>query len=159
MKVTLDAGRVTALIAALTAVGIAAVFAVGNSSAAGRDLTGKFCQHGSSFFCMSIAAGDGPFFTGYDSDHLTLRPGTYWITVNDVSTMHDYELRGPSDTAPVTTGDNLKLSGDTFAATPGEVTTQVLLKHGWYRLYCAAPTHESKGMWVDFEVGGEGQVG
>lgn len=97
---------------------------------------------------------------GYDPGHLTLRPGTYWITVNDTSPGHDFELRGPTNTEGEGAGTpaDLKLSGDALTDT-GSYTTQVLLKRGWYRLFCAAPFHEKGGMYVDIEVGGVGQVG
>jgi hypothetical protein len=42
---------------------------------------------------------------------------------------------------------------------------KILLKAGTYRLFCAAPgrtptspNHEASGMYVDFQVGGVGQV-
>ena len=41
-------------------------------------------------------------------------------------------------------------------------TVKIDLKHGTYRLFCDAlkpVVHEDAGMYIDIEVGGEGQVG
>jgi hypothetical protein len=41
-------------------------------------------------------------------------------------------------------------------------TVKINLEHGWYRLFCDATSpvvHEPRGMYVDIEVGGKGQVG
>ena len=174
----LPKGRITALLAVMAAIGIYATFAVGSSSGAqptapGRELLGEFCNvpntNPVNHLCMGISADGGQtYYHGYDADHLTINPGTYWITVNDNNAFHNFELRGPFDSeadlfASVGT-DGLGLSDGTgvpneLAFAGGNVTTKVLLKHGWYRLYCDAPNHESGGMWVDFEVGGKGQVG
>jgi hypothetical protein len=39
------------------------------------------------------------------------------------------------------------------------MTKQVVLKHGTYRLFCDAGTHEASGMYIEIAVGGVGQVG
>jgi hypothetical protein len=38
-------------------------------------------------------------------------------------------------------------------------TLKINLEHGTYRLFCDVPSHEAAGMYIDFEVGGVGQVG
>jgi hypothetical protein len=166
VKRILPKGRVAALIAAFAVAGVVAVYAVATSAAAGRELTGAFC-HVNDPFCMSISYGVETF-TGYDPGHLTLRPGTYWLTVFDDQPKHDFELRScPNAGSPCDKASGGAVEGiTTVGGVPGSVTVKIHLDHGWYRLYCGAPymgsqtvTHEDQGMYVDFEVGGVGQVG
>jgi len=142
------------LIAAL----LAALFVVGSAgavSAEGRQLTGVFCTNPQALpkpgACIWLSYGDETAigYTGAPDRVLTLRPGTYWLTVNDTSTAHNFSLRSPDGSEQAITG---------VADTPGWVTVKVLLKHGTYVLFCAADDHEKMGMYVDIEVGGVGQV-
>lgn len=141
---------IVALLAALFLVGPAGVV-----SAAGRQLTGSFCSNPQALpkpgACMSLSYGDETA-TGYTNAPdrvLTIRPGTYWLAVNDTSTAHNFSLRSPDGTEQAITG---------VAETPGWVTVKVHLSHGTYVLFCAADDHEQDGMYVDIEVGGVGQV-
>lgn len=116
---------------------------------------------------------------------LTLRPGTYWITVDDPLNSHNFELRScPGSASPCGPGlgaeqeltpvcnddpahpDVFKCSSTTpfpeAAANDIVRTVKVELKPGFYRLFCGATKpvlHEAAGMYVDLEVGGVGQVG
>jgi hypothetical protein len=142
---------IAALLAALFAVGPAAAV-----SAEGRQLVGEFCTNPQALpkpgACMSLSF-DGETARGYtDAPNrvLTLRPGTYWLTVNDNSTAHNFSLRSPDGLEQAITG---------VADTPGWVTVKVNLTHGTYVLFCDADDHEKDGMYVDLEVGGVGQVG
>jgi hypothetical protein len=142
---------ITALLAALFAVGPAAAV-----SAEGRQLVGEFCTNSQALpkpgACISLSYG-GEASMGYtDSLNrvLTLRPGTYWLTVNDNSTAHNFSLESPD-------GRDQDITG--VADTPGWVTVKVHLTHGTYVLFCDADDHRPDGMYVDIEVGGVGQVG
>jgi hypothetical protein len=142
---------IAALLAALFVAGpVAAV------SADGRQLVGEFCTNPQALpkpgACISLSFG-GETAMGYtDAPNrvLTLRPGTYWLTVDDNSTAHNFSLRSPDGLEQAITG---------VADTPGRVTVKVLLTYGTYVLFCAADAHEKDGMYVDIEVGGVGQVG
>ncbi|HEY7941330.1 MAG TPA: hypothetical protein VID25_05235 [Candidatus Limnocylindrales bacterium] len=141
---------IAALLAALFVVGPAAAV-----SADGRQLTGAFCTNPQALpkpgACMSLSFGDETA-TGYTNAPdrvLAIRPGTYWLVVNDNSTAHNFSLRSPDGTEQAITG---------VAETPGWVTVKVHLSHGTYVLFCAADDHEQDGMYVDIEVGGVGQV-
>jgi hypothetical protein len=128
--------RIVVALTAACAAGVIAVGAGGASSNDGRDLAGAFC--GSR--CISLT---------FNTDAVTdLRPGVYWVTVNDTSTFHDFALRGPD-------GEVQSLS--TIPGT-GSETVKINLAHGPYRIFCQADSHEAQGMFVDFEVGGVGQV-
>jgi hypothetical protein len=142
---------IAALLVALFTVGPAAAV-----SAEGRQLVGEFCTNPQALpkpgACISLSYG-GETAMGYtDSPNrvLTLRPGTYWLTVNDNSTAHNFSLESPDGLDQDITG---------VADTPGWVTVQVHLTHGTYVLFCDADAHRADGMYVDLEVGGVGQVG
>jgi hypothetical protein len=113
---------------------------------------------------------------------LTIRPGTYWITVDDPLDSHNFELRScPGATAPCGIGQGTEqaltpvcnddpLNPDLFkcgtntetAANPIVATLKIELKPGWYRLFCDAQqpvVHEHAGMYIDIHVGGVGQTG
>jgi hypothetical protein len=78
--------------------------------------------------------------------------------VNDDSPFHNFALRScPDSSSPCDAGPDQDLT--TIPDAPGSVMTKVLLKHGTYRLFRDATGHESRGMYVDFEVGGDVQVG
>lgn len=143
------------LIAALLA-GLFAVGPVAAVSAEGRQLVGEFCTNPQALpkpgACISLSYG-GETAQGYTNSPgrlLTLRPGTYWLTVNDASTAHNFSLAGPDGLDQDITG---------VADTPGWVTVKVHLTHGTYVLFCDADSHRADGMYVDIEVGGVGQVG
>jgi uncharacterized cupredoxin-like copper-binding protein len=142
---------IAALLAALFAVGPAAAV-----SAEGRQLVGEFCTNPQALpkpgACISLSYG-GETAMGYtDSPNrvLTLEPGTYWLTVNDNSTAHNFSLESPN-------GLNQDITG--VADTPGWVTVKVHLTHGTYVLFCDADDHRADGMYVDIEVGGVGRSG
>jgi predicted membrane-bound mannosyltransferase len=142
---------IAALLTALFAVGpVAAV------SAEGRQLVGQFCTNphaqpkpGACMF-LSYGSETAVGYTDAPNRVLTLRPGTYWLSVNDTSTAHNFSLRSQDGLEQAITG---------VADTPGWVTVEVHLTHGTYVLFCAADDHEKDGMYVDIEVGGVGQVG
>ncbi len=140
------------LVALLTAVAAAALATP--VSADGRQLVGEFCTnaqaHPKPGACIALSF-DGQTAQGYtDSPNrvLELRPGTYWLTVNDNSSAHNFALEDPSGSVQVITG---------VADTPGWVTTKIELTHGTWQLLCVP--HDEFGMFVDIEVGGVGQVG
>ena len=124
--------RVVVLLAACVAA-VAMIAAPGSpSSQTGRQLEGTV----------------GPGFT----IHLTedgqpvssLRPGTYWLTVHDLATNHNFHIFGPGLDERVTT-----------VPFTGTVTVKIHLSHGEYTVQCdphSATMHES------FDVGGMGQV-
>lgn len=105
---------------------------------------------------------------------LALRPGTQWIAVTDNHNAHNFELRScPGSTTactdtngaetqitPVcnTTGSPTPCGGTTTTAIISD-TLKINLKHGTYRLFCDTMGHEAAGMYIDFVVGGDGQVG
>ena len=114
--------------------------------------------------CNSDLASEDPDGTVVNTGVLTLTPGTYWIRVVDNSSAHNFELRScpgaSSPCDPSSGGLEQRITG--VPDTPGTVTVKVQLKHGWYRLFCDATSpviHEPRGMYVDIEVGGVGQVG
>lgn len=130
-------------VAGAIAVLVAASFAR-EASSDGRTLVGSFCGG----LCMSLAF-DEATTTSTNRTDFELRPGTYWLTVTDANAFHNFSLRSADGTEQEIT---------TVAGTPGPVTVKVRLGSGWYRLFCNAPNHENLGMYVDFEVGGSGQV-
>lgn len=150
MKKTISGvSLVAALVAVLAAVGPAAA-----RSDEGRQLVGEFCTHDGALpkagACISLSY-DGQTAQGYTdspSRTLTLRPGVYWLHVNDDATAHDFSLETPD-------GSELDVTG--VADTPGWVTVKVNLTPGSWVLFC--DPHRSYGMYVDIEVGGVGQVG
>ena len=63
-----------------------------NASADGRTLDATFC----SGLCIQVASQNGQATGTMETDTnsvLTLRPGTYWLTVTDNSNFHELELR------------------------------------------------------------------
>ena len=123
------------------------------ASADGRQLVGEFCTNSDAKpkpgACISLSF-DGQAAQGYtDSSNRTLelRPGTYWLSVNDTSAAHNFALDDPSGSVQVITG---------VADTPGWVTVKVDLTHGTWRLLCVP--HDEFGMYVQIDVGGVGQV-
>jgi plastocyanin len=131
-----------------------AVGPIAAGSAEGRQLAGEFCTNPQALpkagACISLSS-DGQTaqgYTGSPNRQLTLRPGTYWLTVNDNSAMHNFSLQGPDGLDEDITG---------IPDTPGSVTVEVHLTHGLYTLFC--DPHRAFGMYVDIEVGGVGQVG
>ena len=131
----------------------AGAFAATPVSAEGRQLVGEFCTnpqaHPKQGACIQLSF-DGQTAQGYTGSlnrTLELRPGTYWLTVNDNSPAHNFALEDPSGSEQIITG---------VADTPGWVTVKVQLTHGTWRLLCVP--HDEFGMFVDIEVGGVGQI-
>ena len=151
MRSKVIARPIVALFAVIAAVTVYVVTA----SASGRALEGAFCTTNTGgFLCMSLT-WDGVEYGTRNREALSLRPGTYWITVNDPSRFHNFALRScPDSASPCGSGDVDELT--TVAGTPGEVTIKLPLEHGTYRLFCTP--HEGSEMFVDFAVGGVGQV-
>jgi hypothetical protein len=110
---------------------------------------------------------------------MTLRPGTYWITVTDNSNFHNFSWRSCPGSTDLCTAANPASGGTDEDVTPicndplvaGKCPTanpaanviqetfKVNLSHGTYRLFCDATNHEAMGMYVEIAVGGVGQVG
>jgi hypothetical protein len=165
-KANSPGGRVALLLATLAVLGTAAAYySAATASADGRSLTGDFCTFQGSMFCMTIT-WDGVAYGTPNRDSLALRPGTYWLTMNDDNPGHDFALRScPGSTMDCDTLNPLGTSVEyTTQAGTDPVTVKLLLTHGTYRLYCdvgagTSRAHEGRGMFVDFSVGGEGQVG
>jgi plastocyanin len=132
----------------------AAAVVVRSASADGRGLSGAFCSNPGAMpkpgACIALSAGDqtAQGYTGSQDRTLTIRPGTYWLTVNDTSTAHNFSLEGPDGTDQALT---------TVADAPGEVTVKVHLTQGTWVLFCQP--HRAMGMYVNVEVGGVGDVG
>lgn len=144
-------------VVSLFAAFVAVLGAAGPVSAAqdiGRQPVGQFCSNPQAKpkpgACIELTF-DGQTAIGYtDSPDrvIALRPGTYWLTVNDNSSAHNFALEDPSGSDQVITG---------VADTPGWVTVKVELTHGTWRLLCVP--HDEFGMYVVIDVGGVGQVG
>lgn len=144
---------VVSLFAAFVAVLVAAT-PVAAASDLGRQPIGQFCTNPLATpkpgACIELSF-DGQTAFGYTNSPdrvIALRPGTYWLTVNDTSSAHNFALEDPSGSDQMITG---------VADTPGWVTFKVDLTHGAWRLLCVP--HDEFGMFVDIEVGGVGQVG
>ena len=168
----------------MATIGAVFAFSVATASADGRTLNANFRPSTLPHLCLMLNGGiydSATHVTGQPD--LTLRPGTYWITVTDDNNFHNFAFRscpgddatamcdnGPANAnAPVqvlsplpngsVTSDmkcsNTGTSGTTTILT---CTYKILLKHGTYRLICQATGHESGGMYVDIAVGGAGQV-
>lgn len=148
--------KIVALAAlALAAATVATGFGVaGARSDEGRRLSGSYCSNPNAMprpgACIQLSFADqtAQGYTSSSSRTLTLRPGVYWLTVDDNSTAHNYSLESPD-------GSDQDLTG--VADTPGSVTYKVDLTHGTWVLFCEP--HRAMGMYVDIEVGGVGQVG
>lgn len=130
----------------------AAAAATGDSDV-GRQLTGQFCTNANAMpkpgACIALAF-DGQVAQGYTNSPervLTLRPGTYWLTVTDNAPVHNFSLERPD-------GSDTDITG--VAATPGAVTIKVNLSPGTWVLFCEP--HRDMGMYVDVVVGGVGEV-
>ena len=181
--------RIAVLLTTLAAVGAIAALTTATASAqGGRTIDGTFCL-GEHYFCMG-ASFDGQTTEGFctislsdpnpqtdcntnlvsaggtaSPGRLVLRPGTYWVTVPDDNSKHNFELRScPESTSPCSDGNPAALPEQQITTVdgiyPDPVTIKVNLKHGWYRLFCDAQqpvVHEAAGMYVDIEVGGVGQ--
>ncbi len=160
-----------ALVIASATSATAAVTAMAASSdeappADARTIDGTFCTG----LCIHVTTSDGQ--TAQSPNGLTLRPGTYWLTVTDTTRFHDFVLRScPGTTSPCdqnSNGDESQLTTISEGSTTAPVveSRKINLQHGTYRLFCNAPMgsmpgmdHEAMGMYVDFSVGGVGQVG
>lgn len=130
--------------------------AAGARSDEGRQLAGQFCTNGNALpapgACIQLSY-DGQTAQGYtDSANrvLTLRPGVYWLSVNDNSSKHNFSLESPSGSDQAITG---------VLDAPGLVTVKVNLTPGNWVLFCDADDHRQDGMYLNIEVGGVGQVG
>jgi hypothetical protein len=176
------------LLSALAVAGTITACIVGTASAdVGRTLTGSFCTDNHT--CMTMTLDDGSVFTGKtpradpNQPDVTLRPGTYWITVTDDSDFHNFSWRSCAGSTAVCTAANPASGGTDEDITPicnepldlltGKcpntnplpaadvitVTKKVVLKHGTYRLFCDATGHEAAGMYVEIAIGGVGQLG
>jgi hypothetical protein len=168
IKVSSPRGRIGLLLATFAVVGlVVAYYSATTASADGRALTGDFCTT-PNMFCMTLS-WDGVAYGTPNRDDLGLRPGTYWLTLDDTAAGHDFALRSCPGSEMAC--DRLNpLGSETELTTTTEVdttTVKLLLTHGTYRLFCDVgasnpdPTrsHEGRGMFVDFSVGGDGQVG
>ncbi len=170
-------GSLAVLLAALVVLGTVAAYTAATASADGRTLQGNFCTlsvppatPASSHFCMSITWDGATVGTATRTDptqpDLALRPGTYWLTVTDDNNGHNFVLRSCPDSTSLCDGASggaeQEITPLNNGAAPAPTLTETLklnLQHGTYRLFCAAPNHENRGMYVDIAVGGVGQVG
>jgi hypothetical protein len=154
------------LFTVMVSVGAIAAYLVTNASADGRTLDAGFCTG----LCIQVTSQNGQASGTMGTDEnrvLTLRPGTYWLTVTDNSNFHNFELRSCAGMAilcdPNSGGDEQELTPINNGATAVITeTVKVNLSQGTYRLFCDAVrngvTHEMMGMYVDLVVGGVGQV-
>jgi len=204
--------RLLTLMAALAVLAVTAS-PVAAQGGQGRTIQGSFCmdQHP---FCISASVDGQAAVEGFGVDGnggichtppvtlgpppggpaycvpsgtglLTIRPGTYWINVDDPLNSHNFELRScPGSTTACGPGqgseqmltpvcnddpanpDVFKCSATSpypeMAANDIVATLKIELKPGTYRLFCDAVkpvVHENAGMYVDIQVGGVGQVG
>jgi hypothetical protein len=127
---------------------------VSTARADGRQLAAEFCTNPNALpkpgACIALSS-DGQTAQGYTGSPdrvLTLRPGIYWLTVDDNSAAHNFSLESPDGAAQDITG---------VTDTPGQVTIKVNLTPGTWTLFCRS--HLAFGMFVAIDVGGEGQVG
>jgi hypothetical protein len=122
--------------------GVATCVAVGSvlaargtrSAAAGRQLHGTVGPG----FTISLSDEGGQPVT-------SLRPGEYWLTVDDLGTHHNFHILGPGVDDVVTT-----------VPFTGTVTAKIHLSHGQYTFQCDPHASIMHG---SFEVGGAGQGG
>lgn len=161
MRSTTGKRRPTRRIAAIAllaplAVALAPAVPAHGQEVDGRRLVGVFCTNPQALpkpgACISLSYGGltAVGYTGSANRVLTLRPGTYWLSVRDDSAAHNFSLAGPDGVDQDVTG---------IADVPGWVTVRIHLDHGSYTLFCDADDHRADGMYVDIEVGGVGQVG
>jgi plastocyanin len=104
------------------------------SAAAGRGLHGTVGPG----FTISVSDENGKPVT-------SLRPGEYWLTVDDLSTHHNFHILGPGLNDVVTT-----------VPFTGTVTVKIHLSHGEYRFQCDPHASIMHG---SFAVDGVGQGG
>lgn len=148
--------RLTFLAMLVIALGALAAAVVSTARADGRHLAGQFCTNPNALpkpgACISLSDGaqTAQGYTGSTNRVLTLRPGVYWLTVNDTNAAHNFSLESPD-------GSDQDITG--VVDTPGELTVRVNLTPGTWVLFCDADDHRADGMYVVIEVGGVGQVG
>jgi hypothetical protein len=123
------------VLATLVTVGAVVAPAGSPSSTAGRHLVGTI----------------GPGFTIHLTQHgqpvESLRPGTYWLTVTDPSTIHNYHVLRTDQPGL----DEVVTS----VAFTGTTTVKLHLEHGDYTFQC--DPHKAT-MHGNFTVGGVGQT-
>lgn len=142
-----------AALAGLAIAGVTTVL-VATAGADGRQLIGEFCSNPQAMpkpgACISLSSGDqtAQGYTNSQERTLAIRPGTYWLQVNDTSTAHNFALESPDGTDQDLT---------TVPDAPGIETVKVHLTQGTWVLFCEP--HRPMGMYVDVEVGGESQDG
>jgi hypothetical protein len=168
-----------ALLVTMATVTAAVAYSVATASADGRTLNASFCQPPLPHFCLQVNGTAYPSHVAGQAD-LTLQPGTYWITVTDDVSFHNFALRSCSGNDSTALCDNSAANANApvqvlspIINAPANITPdmnctndngiltcsyKVLLTHGTYRLFCQAPQHENLGMFVDIAVGGVGQV-
>jgi hypothetical protein len=177
--------RVAALLVMMATIGAVLAYSVATASADGRTLNANFCEPPLPHLCMMVNGGtfDAATHVAGQAD-LTLRPGTYWITVTDDNNFHNFALRScpgndstalcdnsaananapvqvlsPLNNGAVSTDMSCSNTGTTATGTTILTCTyKIHLTHGTYRLICQAIGHESGGMFADIAVGGVGQV-
>jgi plastocyanin len=115
----------------------------------GRQLTGQFCTNPNALprpgacIALSYAGQTAQGYTNSPDRVLMVRPGVYWLTVNDNAPVHNFSLESP-------TGTDTDITGVT--ETPGAVTVKVNLTPGTWVLFC--DPHRDMGMYVDIVAGG-----
>jgi len=119
------------VLATLVTIGAIAAPAGSPSSTAGRHLVG------------TIGPGLTVHLLQNGQPVESLRPGNYWLTVTDQSTIHNYHVFGPGLDNVVTT-----------VLGTGTVTVKLHLEHGEYTYQC--DPHARLGMLGTFTVGGVG---
>jgi hypothetical protein len=169
----------TALLATLAVVGTIVGYTAATASADGRTLDASFCGNGLPHLCFVVngTAYDAATHVAGQPD-LTLRPGTYWITLTDDNNFHNFAVRtcagndvtalcddsAANADAPVlvlSPLNNANVTADmNCSGAPGTLTCayKFVSTHGTYRLICQQTGHERGGMYVDIAVGGVGQV-
>ena len=122
------------MFAALVADFFTALVAVSAGMPAAKD--GR--QLNAEFGSASCGPASGlPIKLSEDDQAVTsLRPGIYWITLNDSCSSHNFVLND----AQVSNGDGDVLTGP-VPSTPGIVYLKLQLNHGTYRLYCGNLSH------------------
>jgi hypothetical protein len=129
--------RIIAVLAALVVMGAVAVVPATPATDDGRHLYG-IGGPGLTIHLLQDGPGGEPV--------ASLKPGVYWLTVHDTSTLHNFHIFGPAVDDVVTTVP--------FAG--GDVTVKIRVEHGKYTFQC--DPHASLGMKGTFGVGGVGQL-
>jgi len=124
--------RAVLLVAALVLVGALIAGPGTSSNEVGRQLQGTVGPG----FTISLTEDGAPV--------TSLRPGTYWLTVDDLSNRHNFHIFGPDLDETVTT-----------VPFTGTVTVKIHLIHGQFTFQC--DPHQAT-MHGSFDVGGVGQV-